>query len=235
MKYFKKFYEIGNNRYYTLEADGDLYIASDSFIKFKRRFLNYNNKLVQGLKLLKITPPILVLFATLDSLEPLKNQKNVSEDMIKYRKVNNKELKETIKFFYNKAILDEIDNIDSYIEDLDKNSKDYNKLLAHAEKTKDYYKSQDLLVKNGYSLDSPEHTSGNIIATMMREGLNHLYTERVTAFMNNIFLYEVDCFGTLTIYRVITVKNVVKTIDTFIYDKKLVNKLLENDKIINLI
>ena len=69
---------------------------------------------------------------------------------------------------------------------------------------------------------------------LMAKGLNHLFTEKVTTFVSNVYLYELDCFGTLTIYRVVTIKNVTKTIDTFIYDRKLIKKFLdhvyENDK-----
>ena len=83
-------------------------------------------------------------------------------------------------------------------------------------------------VKNGMiTLKSPLHTGNTIIKTMVRSGLEHLYTEKVTNFVSNVYLYEQDCFGTLTIYRIIIVKNVVKTIDTFIYDKKLIEAFLK--------
>ena len=68
---------------------------------------------------------------------------------------------------------------------------------------------------------------------MVKNGLEHLYTEKVTNFVNNVFLYDLDCFGTVTIYKVITVKNVVKSVESFIYDRKLIEELMkfiyEND------
>ena len=69
---------------------------------------------------------------------------------------------------------------------------------------------------------------------MLNSGLNHLYTERITTFVSNIFLYNVDVFGKVTIYRLLAVKSKIKSVDTFVYDRKLINEFLnhvyENNK-----
>ena len=63
MKYYKKFYEVENNKYYILEADDELYVATESFLKIgKKKFSNKYEELVQGFKLLELSAPIAVLF-----------------------------------------------------------------------------------------------------------------------------------------------------------------------------
>ena len=77
------------------------------------------------------------------------------------------------------------------------------------------------------SIKEPKHTGSKIVKAMLNSGLKHLYTEKVTSFANNIFLYEVDMFGTLTIYRIMEVKGVLKGFDSFVYDKKLIEEFLK--------
>lgn len=223
MKHYKKFYEIGNNRYYTIVADDEMYIATESFLTIKKRIFRKPKELNNGFKSLKFSPCIGRLFMALDELEPTKNQKYDDEDLITYNHIDNRKLKEDIKNSYFQTIQQEIEIMKSqqadYINDDD---------LEHADICADYIRQlENLNPMDGIDLNSPEHTGCNIVKTMIREGLEHLYTERITAFANNIYLYEQDDFGTLTIYRVTTVKNVVKTIETFIYDKKLVETLLK--------
>ena len=94
---------------------------------------------------------------------------------------------------------------------------------------KEYEDALNIIEKNSalgktISLDD-SHVTEFIKLKMMK--VKHLYTEKVTNLVKNKYFYELDAFGTLTIYRMITVKNVTKTIDTFIYDKKLLKELLE--------
>ena len=69
--------------------------------------------------------------------------------------------------------------------------------------------------------------SHTLVCVFTYKKISALQARSVNAFTKNVYLYEQDEFGTLTIYRLITIKNVVKTIDTFIYDKKLVECLLK--------
>ena len=224
MKHYKKFYEIGNNRYYTIVADDEMYIASESFLDIgKKRLFRKQKYLNTGFKLLKFSSPIAQLFLALDNLEPDKKQKYDSDDLIIYDHIDNKELKDTIRDTYLAAYNDEVKNVEKQRDELIEEGK-----LDLAASCEEYLKHLEKLdLMDGIDLETPEHTGCMIIKTMLREGLEHLFTERVNAFTNNVYLYEQDEFGTLTIYKVITVKNVVKTIDTFIYDKKLIECLLK--------
>lgn len=224
MKHYKKFYEIGNNRYYTIVADDEMYIASESFLDIgKKRLFRKQKYLNTGFKLLKFSSPIAQLFLALDNLEPDKKQKYDSDDLIIYDHIDNKKLKATIKDTYLAAYNDEVKNIEKQRDELIEEGK-----LDLAASCEEYLKHLEKLdLMDGIDLETPEYTRCMIIKTMLREGLEHLFTERVNAFTKNVYLYEQDEFGNLTIYRLITVKNVVKTIDTFIYDKKLIECLLK--------
>ncbi len=224
MKHYKKFYEIGNNRYYTIVADDEMYIASESFLQLgKKKLFRKQKYLNTGFKLLKFSAPIAQLFNALNNLEPSKKQRYDSDDLIIYNHIDNKKLKEDIKNSYLQVYNEEIENITKQRDEFIAQGK-----TELVDKCNDYLKQlENLDLMDGIDLEIPEHTGCMIIKTMLREGLEHLFTERVNAFTNNVYLYEQDEFGTLTIYRVITVKNVVKTIDTFIYDKKLVESLLK--------
>lgn len=224
MKHYKKFYEIGNNRYYTIVADDEMYIGTESFLQLgKKRIFRKPKELNTGFKLLKFSSPIAQLFLSLDNLEPNEKQKYDSDDLITYNHIDNRKLKNDIKLSYMQVIQDEIFNMEKQALELFEDGK-----TQEAQSCKSYIDDlRKLDPMDGLDLETPEYTGCMIIKTMLREGLEHLFTERVNAFTNNVYLYEQDEFGTLTIYRLITIKNVVKTIDTFIYDKKLVECLLK--------
>ena len=224
MKHYKKFYEIGNNRYYTIVADDEMFIASESFLKLgKKRLFRKEKELNTGFKLLKFSSPIAQLFTALDNLEPSKKQRYDTDELVIYNHIDNKKLKEDIKNAYLQVYNDEIANVTQQMTDFITQGK--GELAEQCKQYLEKLKSVDLM--DGIDLETPEHSGCMIIKTMLREGLEHLFTERVNAFTKNVYLYEQDEFGTLTIYRLITIKNVVKTIDTFIYDKKLIECLLK--------
>lgn len=224
MEHYKKFYEVGSNRYYTITADNEEYIASESFLNVgKKRLFRKQKDLVTGFKLLKFSAPIAQLFNALDNLEPSKKQRYDADELVIYNHIDNKELKKNIEAAYTQAIQDEITNMMQQQAELIEEGKP-----ELAESCNRYIEDlKKLNPMDGIDLETPEHTGCMLIKTMLREGLEHLYTERVNAFTKNVYLYEQDEFGNLTIYKAITIKNVVKTIDTFIYDKKLVECLLK--------
>ena len=40
------------------------------------------------------------------------------------------------------------------------------------------------------------------------------------------YLYEVDVFGVVTIYKIHCVKNIIKTIETFIYNREIIQEMM---------
>ena len=244
-KKYELFYEKGQNRYYTLIADGETYLATESVIPVARRFRFLKPRVMtQGLKLLKFSTPIAFLFNELVNVKKEKGQRGVSEDLIRYNIIDNKKVKEDIYSSYANIIKEQRDELykwyDARCKEIKSNLKEKNEYTdeKYNEITSVYKERLEKSLKivddrhplnKDFTLDEPKHTGNKIIKAMLGSGLEHLYTERVTAFADNVYMYEQDCFGTLTIYRVFTVKNVVKTVDTFVYDKKLVEALFASE------
>lgn len=227
MKHYKQFYEVDNNRYYYINVDDETYIATESVLKMgKNKLLKKQDVLTTGFKLLKFSAPIAVLFNALDNLKPTKKQKYDADELITYERISNSKLKDDTKKAYKQVIEDEIKALEKQGLELLNDNK-----IELAKSVKPYIdklKKLDPLANAGIDLVEPKNTGDLIIKGMLRDGLEHLFTERVNAFTNNIYLYEQDCFDTLTIYRVITIKNITKTIDTFIYNKEVIGSLLKN-------
>lgn len=225
MKYYKKFYEIDNNRYYSITADDEMFIASESFLKLgKKKLFRKEKELITGFKVLKIDAALMKLFVALDDLKPSKNQRYNSGDLVIYEHIDNKKLKEDIKNAYLEVYNEEIENVTRQRDELLEKGRENDAKICE-----NYIKKlKNIELMSGMDLETPVHSGCMIVKTMLREGLEHLYTEKVNAFAKNVYLYEQDEFGTLTIYRIMTIKNIVKTIDSFIYDKKLIESLLNN-------
>ena len=229
MRHYNKFYEIGNNKYYTLVADGDLFLGTESFVQVGKNILGRPKLLTQGFKLLEITVPITMLFLAIDNLKPKNKQKYDSDDIIEYDLIDTTELKCDLIAQYENAIAIQHSEVDSYYQtQIDSaESEEAKKILR--DKQKEAHKVvEENNPLNKLDLVNPIHTGCATIKSMLRSGLNHLYTSKVTAFASNVFLYEQDCFGQITIYRIMTIKNVVKSIDSFIYDKKLISAFLKS-------
>lgn len=238
MKHYSKFYEVGNNRYYTIRADDEDFLATESFINLGRKNLFGKQKtLTQGLKLLKLTAPIAVLFDCICKAPANLKQKYDSDDLTTYNIPKNKTIINEIRNTYEVFKTLQLNEVDSNLEEVINILKDkytgeeleekINHYTRKSEGFKQHIKESNPLSK--YDLENPEHTAGNIIKTMVREGINHLYTEKITNFLSHSILYECDEFGTLTIYRVSTVKNVVKGIETFKYDRNVLGALIDSE------
>ena len=240
MKYYKKFYEIGNNKYYTITADDEEFIATESFINLgKKNIFGKQKTLTQGLKLLKLTAPLAVLFDCISSAPESTKQKYDSEDLTSYVIPKNTTVLQEIRNVYDVYTGLQIKEVDENLEEVINLLKERYKGQELEEKIDHYTKKAEGLKKqiesvdplNKYDLDNPEHTAGNIIKTMLREGINHLYTESIGAFLKHSIMYECDEFGTLTIYRVSTIKNVVKGVETFKYDRNVLKALVDSAEI----
>ncbi len=241
-KSYKEFYNIGNNRYYTLTADDELFIATSTFIKVARRFKFLKTEITQGLKLLKITTPIMILFDYLTSIKLLNNPKDTAEELLRYEQPAGDEIKMIVASAYNEA---RIEQEKMLLEWFNKMGEEVRKTLVEKDIfTEDEYDNRMTVFKNRYEIslqtikkhdpllngqiDLNDPKGNKIIKGMIDSGISHLYTEPITGYMSNVYMYNIDMFAKLTVYRIITVKNVVQTIDTFIYDQKLIKKLMKH-------
>jgi hypothetical protein len=242
-KSYKKFYEVGNNKYYTLVADKELYLATESFIEVAPRFSFLKPRtLTQGLKLLKLTAPVTILFNLVanSKLDKKRNKKDTAEELLKYETVDNKIVKDLIKAAYMDNINEQKEELNEWLKAMsleveEKLSDEKGAVNAQEfeDKMQVFYNRYDHTLKviednnqlgKTIILDDSQATAFTKLKFVK---VKHLYTEKVTNLVENKYFYELDRFGTLTIYRMITVKNVTKTIDTFIYDRKLLKELLE--------
>lgn len=250
MKHYDKFYEVENNRYYTINADGDLYIATESVLKIgKTPIFRRDKHLTQGFKLLKVSSPIATLFTAISDLKPQKGQDQEYEDMIRYEKINNDDIQSTIVETYNQVFEGQKELLKAfYDEQIKTTNENYKTGALSREEYTDRVARLEVALENDIkvvdknnpllsgqiSMVSPIYKGDLVVKGMLNSGLNHLYTERITTFVSNIFLYNVDVFGKVTIYRLLAVKNKIKSVDTFVYDRKLINEFLnhvyENNK-----
>lgn len=241
-KPYIKFYEVGNNRYYYLVADGDLYIATESFIDVGNKKLFKKKELIQGLKLLKVTPILAILFSKVADAEVTLENKEYP-DMTEYNVVDSSEIKKYIKDTYNeiadetkKDLLKEKDIMIKSISESDISSSEFesainkiNKSIDDALKMVDEYDPLKLV-----NLDVRADNKCSIICDMCKNNIKHLYSEKINNFAKNVYMYDNDKYGTLTIYKIIVIKNTIKTIDTFIYNRDIISALMskmeENEK-----
>lgn len=243
MRHYKKFYEVGINKYHYLQADDELFIATESFINIgKKKPFKKNEQLTQGLKLLKVTPVLTILFIALSECKLLKDDDEF-DDMKEYEVIDSKLLKKDIKDFFNDitsiAIKDIEEKKKESLEDLEKSNvskeekeKIKNNIIAIYD---DFIKKQEESNPlNFVNLDYEKDSSCDIIKIMNKGNIKHLYSEKINSFAKSVYLFDNDKFGTITIYKVSVVKDVVKSIESYIYNRDIISKFLEvvenNDK-----
>ena len=235
-KQFIKFHEIDNNAYYLLPFDDELHIATESFLTLEKRFLFFKLKkrLTQGFKLLQLTGPITLLFDAILNTEIDKEDEDFP-DMTTYKKVDNVELRKKIESIYK-------DNMDAQIRIQRENFEIWrddfildNKELSDEDVDKIININQERLEQNILAIKSHNifnslsfkwKTGENaVVKKMLDNNMEFLYAQKIGSNYKIYYLYELDIFGTLTIYKVQTVKDVVKTIETFIYNREIIQEL----------
>lgn len=248
-KMFKKFYEREINRYYTLNIESndgvdELFIATETFLKLNRKFLK-DKKVTQGLKLLKVGVPMLILFEKVMNLQPKEVQKYDAEEFLQYNiDFTPKQLTKTIEDYYKKAIKEhlqemeenqkiKIDEIESRIyakyEGTDTLPTQKELRDATSAIKKNYKKMVEKIkgtspISQSIFLYEPE--GNDVIRALEKNGSHHLYSEKVTPISRNVYLYNINEFGKLTITVMFTVKKSIQSIDTFMYDVEILKELM---------
>lgn len=235
-KRYIKFHEIDNNAYYLLPFDNELYIATESFLTLEKRFLFFKKRerFTQGLKLLQLTGPITLLFDAILNTDVDKEDEDFP-DMTTYKKVDNVELRKKIESIYK-------DNLDAQIrgakedfeiwrDDFILNNRDLseeemdNVINANEQRLQQNIlaiKAHNMLNSLNFKWKTGEST---IVKKMLDNNMEFLYTQKIGANYKIYYLYDLDIFGTLTIYKVQCVKDVVKTIETFIYNREIIQEM----------
>ena len=235
-KDYLKFYEKGNNRYYLLKFDDELHIATESFLTLKNKCIGKRD-LVQYFKLLELTAPISMLLQQVVDMEVKKEDKEFP-DMTTYKKFNNLELRTHIENTYTNVLNNRIEKMKKEFEEwkrvfvtanCEKMSPDNMENIINNNKKilEDNLKT----IKENNPLNSLSFTwktnKNTTIANMLNENMDLLYTQKIGSNYSITYLYDLDDFGTITIYKIHTIKNVIKNIETFIYDRDIIKSLID--------
>lgn len=236
-KRYIKFFEVENNKYYLLPVAGELHIVTESILPIEKKFLCFkrHKDLVQGIKLLELTAPISMLFQEIINADVDKKDEEFP-DMTTYKKINNVNLRTNLENSYKMAL-------DERIEEM---KKEFEVWLDNVEATTPNISEEDL--KNIESTNRrrleqniiavKEHSPLNfinfkwksgenlIIKKMLDNNMEFLYSQKIGSNYKIYYLYELDVFGVVTIYKIHCVKDIVKTIETFIYSREIIQELI---------
>jgi hypothetical protein len=230
---FNKIYEIGSNAYSILKFNGDIFIGTETFLKVKRKKIN------QGFKSIELTAPLSMLFDRVISAELVKEDKEFP-DMNRYAKIDGKALRKDLKDMYDSALESEIDYILNDFKNWCNNFKDNNAgILPPEQMEKVINTNRNTLnenietIKKNHKLTAlvfkePRITDSKDLYTLTQlERFEFLYSQRVGASLKINYFYDLDDFGVVTIYKVQTVRGYVKSIETFIFNREIINKIIE--------
>ena len=243
---FKKFYEVGNNRYYVLPFGDELYLGTENFLEMPRKFFKKPKELTQTLKLLELSVPMLILFNNVvdTKVDEIDDEFN---DMCTYEKVDNSKLRKDIRDSYEVALDLEVntiyDDFNNWCEEFAKNSANKfteqeieDTIRANELRVEEIVKNfKQLHISNFISTNVPnKKVENDVVKKMITNGLEFLYSHQMSSTMKVYYLYDLDKFGTITIYKVVCVKEHIKAINSFVYDRALIQELLafiENNKL----
>ena len=236
-KRYIKFHEVGNNKYYLLPFSDELHIVTESILPIQKKFLFFKKKkdLVQGIKLLELTAPISMLFQEVISAD-VDTKDEEFPDMTTYKKVDNLKMRKTLEEYYMSALNERIEQMeadfDSWLEgiretmnNLDESelNKIENANRKRLEQNIDAVKSHSPLNFMSFKWKSGENL---VIKRMLDSNLEFLYSQKIGSNYKIYYLYEVDVFGVVTIYKIHCVKDIIKTMETFIYNREVIQEMM---------
>lgn len=236
-KRYIKFHEVGNNKYYLLPFSDELHIVTESILPIQKKFLFFKKKkdLVQGIKLLELTAPISMLLQEVISAD-VDTKDEEFPDMTTYKKVDNLEIRKTLEEYYMSALNERIEQMeadfDSWLEgiretmnNLDESelNKIENANRKRLEQNIDAVKSHSPLNFMSFKWKSGENL---VIKRMLDSNLEFLYSQKIGSNYKIYYLYEVDVFGVVTIYKIHCVKDIIKTMETFIYNREVIQEMM---------
>ena len=236
-KRYIKFHEVGNNKYYLLPFSDELHIVTESILPIEKKFLFFKKKkdLVQGIKLLELTAPISMLFQEVISAD-VDTKDEEFPDMTTYKKVNNVEIRKTLEEYYKDALdvrVGEMENeFNNWLEDIRENLTNLDeKELKQIENTNRKRLEQNIMAVKEHSplnfMSFKWKTGENlVIKRMLDNNMEFLYSQKIGSNYKIYYLYELDVFGVVTIYKIHCVKDIIKTIETFIYNREIIQELM---------
>ena len=245
MTKYKKFYEIENNKYYLLPFGDELHLATENVLTYHKRFLGFmfKKQITQGLKLLELTAPLLILFQEIINADTDVVDEQFP-DMTTYKKIDNVELRKRMEHIYSDALEESIkemrDDFKSWLSQLaeDNPNMSEEELIAIEETNKARLEDNIRYVKDNSPVNNIQFkwkTGDNLaIKKLLENNMEYLYTQKIGSNYKITYLYDLDVFGTVSVYKIHCVKDTIKTIETFIYNRELLQEMfayIENNKL----
>lgn len=245
MTKYKKFYEIENNKYYLLPFGDELHLATETVLTYHKRFLGFmfKRQITQGLKLLELTAPLLILFQEIINADTDVVDEQFP-DMTTYKKIDNVELRKRMEHIYKDALEESIkemrDDFKSWLSQLaeDNPNMSEDELIAIEETNKARLEDNIRYVKDNSPVNNIQFkwkTGDNLaIKKLLENNMEYLYTQKIGSNYKITYLYDLDVFGTVSVYKIHCVKDTIKTIETFIYNRELLQEMfayIENNKL----
>jgi len=234
-KNYKKFYEVGQNKYYLFKFDDELHIATESVLPLKT-ILGIKREISQGFKLLQLTGPISMLFQEIINSD-VENEDTDFPDMTTYKIFDNKAFRIKIEKTYKGVVEDQINKAKNDFEDWVDNFTLNDGKNIKEETLNDIIETQRLRLEENIksieqynilnSLSFKWVTGENlVIKKLLENNMEFLYSQKIGSNYKIYYLYDLDMYGTVTIYKIHTVKNVIKSIDSFIYNRKIIQEMM---------
>ena len=203
----------------------------------QKKFLFFKKKkdLVQGIKLLELTAPISMLFQEIINAD-IDTKDEEFPDMTTYKKVDNLKMRKTLEEYYVEATNEKVqqmeDEFDKWLNDIydTMNNLDDCELKKLEETNRKRLEQNIRIMKEHSPLNfmSFKWKSGEnlVIKRMLDNNMDFLYSQKIGSNYKIYYLYEVDVFGVVTIYKIHCVKNIIKTIETFIYNREIIQEMM---------
>ena len=156
--------------------------------------------------------------------------------MTTYKKVDNLKLRTTLEQYYIDAMNDKIELMKVEFEEWLAQIKESmpnatEETLRNIESTNRQRLEKNIItVKENSPLNHlyfKWKTGDNLIVKkMLDNNMEYLYTQKIGSNYKIHYVYDLDIFGVVTIYKIHCVKDTVKTIETFIYNREIIQELV---------
>ena len=235
---FKEFFKISNTHYMYANFNGVYYLKTRVDSEFKPRL--FHKRDIDSVKILEVTAPMMVLFESLANAKVDKANEEF-EDMTTYSYVSDVTIRKRIRDFYNKTLVEEINYLLNDFEKWCNNFRTENKDkltkkeidgVLHSNRTALNATIEQLKKENNASSTmrfvTPNEKTNKDLANFQKFNcVKFLYTQIFNSNLCVTYYYDMDVYGTITIYEVMTVKGFIKNIETYRYNKKIITEFLE--------
>lgn len=233
-----KFFEIENNRYYLLPFQDELHIVTENVLSVQKKILGLiktTKETIQGLKLLELTAPISFLFQEIVCADVEKKDEDFP-DMTTYKKVDNVALRKNLEELYKMSLDEKVEQMrkdfEIWLDEVESSTSNITEEeMKKLEETNRVRLEENIMAVKGQDplnfLEFKWRPGDNaIVKKMLDNNMEFLYAQKIGSNYKIYYLYDLDMFGTVTIYKVHTVKETVKTIETFIYNREIIQELI---------